>query len=277
MGIFGDWLGLAGGMMANRQNAKAARQNKKDQIGLIDKLDWDPMYASDTTPMYKPTQSPVARAYLESMLTGSNPDTTYSTRPNAAATKATQQASQNAMYGTPEERVAQQRALQSQPLYTVPTPTRSVTGGTTNAPSASQANAQRLLDRLAGRAPTSTPQTSATTGKNQPGETGWQALNPRYAEMGIDQGEADQLVAHGLASKGSDFSARVAGDNQKSGYFTADNGLLDKMVQAQDWDGIRAIQNYEQMMRSPNASTTDPLVLSRQAAAAQAARKKYGG
>jgi hypothetical protein len=126
--IVGDVFGAWGEGERTKKNIKATERQRKANLALFDSLDYEPMYASQLVPPMQRTQSPVARSYLESMLMGSNPDSTMSTRPNAAATKALQQRQQNAMFGTPEARVAQQRALEQRPMYEVATPTRKVGG-----------------------------------------------------------------------------------------------------------------------------------------------------
>ena len=124
----GNLMRAGSGMRETKKNAQAVERQRKANLALFNSLDYEPMYASETTPMMQRTQSPVARSYLESMLMGNNPSSISSTRPNAGVQKAQAQRSQNAMFGTPEARVAQQRALEQQPMYQVQTPTRKVAG-----------------------------------------------------------------------------------------------------------------------------------------------------
>ena len=127
-GFLEQFGGLIGSAVTNKQNQKAAARARQQQYDTIEKLDWEPMYASQNTPQYQKTQSPVARAYLESMLLGANPDAVASTRPNAAVQKGIRQTQQNALYGTPAQRVAEQSRIASTNPYTVRTPTREVMG-----------------------------------------------------------------------------------------------------------------------------------------------------
>lgn len=114
--------------LQNKRDKKAVEQERKRNLSLIKELDYEPMYASETVPTYQKTKSPVARSYLESMLMGNNPSSTFSGAPNAKLTKQRQQTSQNAMFGTPEQRIAQQRAIDLEQPYKVKTPTRKVVG-----------------------------------------------------------------------------------------------------------------------------------------------------
>lgn len=112
----------------NKRDKKAVEQERKRNLAMIKELDYEPMYASQTVPTFQKAKSPIARSYLESMLMGNNPDATFSGAPNAALTKQRQQASQNAMFGTPEQRMAQQRAANAATPWAVKTPTRKVVG-----------------------------------------------------------------------------------------------------------------------------------------------------
>lgn len=126
--ILSGFGGMVGTAVMNKKNAKAAEKNRKQGIDMIKSMDWEPMYASETVPTYQRTQSPVARSYLESFLMGNNPNATFSGAPNAKLTKARQQEAQNQMFGTPEQRVAQQRAMEAQTPWKVQTPSRPVIG-----------------------------------------------------------------------------------------------------------------------------------------------------
>lgn len=126
MGLVKDVYTLGGSFKQAKENRKAARDERTRNMALLNGLDFEPMYASETVPTYQKTQSPVARSYLESFLSGNNPNMTFSGAPNAAVTKAAQQRAQNAMFGTPEQRVAQQRQIDTQTPWQVKTPTRKV-------------------------------------------------------------------------------------------------------------------------------------------------------
>ena len=111
---------------AAAKNKKSAEHDRAERMALINQMDFEPMYASAQVPTYQKTQSPVARSYLESFLMGNNPNATFSGAPNAGATQKAQQSQQNAMFGTPEARVARQREIDAATPWKVTPPTRTV-------------------------------------------------------------------------------------------------------------------------------------------------------
>jgi hypothetical protein len=126
--LVGGAFNLGTNFLRAKRDKAAADRERKANMKLIEGLDWEPMYASETVPTYQRTQSPVARSYLESFLMGNNPDATFSGSPNAKVVKAQQQQAQNQMFGTPEQRIAQQRAYEATTPWKVQTPTRPVVG-----------------------------------------------------------------------------------------------------------------------------------------------------
>lgn len=178
--ILSGFGGMVGTAVMNKKNAKAAEKNRKQGIDMIKSMDWEPMYASETVPTYQRTQSPVARSYLESFLMGNNPNATFSGAPNAKLTKERQQAAQNQMFGTPEQRVAQQRAYEATTPWKVQTPTRPVIG-------------QQGQDAL------------------------HKAGNPTAAmDLGVDRHTYDKLVREGFIPEGTDLT-QLKGFNQTYG------------------------------------------------------------
>lgn len=105
-----------------KNDREAAEKDRKERFKLIESMDFQPTYASQTTPTFRRTESPVARAYLESMLLGNNPDSTFSGAPNAAAQKNVQQRAQNSMFGTPEQRAARQAEILGETPWAVQAP-----------------------------------------------------------------------------------------------------------------------------------------------------------
>jgi hypothetical protein len=87
MGIFGDIYGGIAKMIGSQERKRNAEtedwrteQNTKNYYGdknnylhALKGLDFQPAYAGDAIGPYKRSESPVARAYLESLLTGDNP------------------------------------------------------------------------------------------------------------------------------------------------------------------------------------------------------------
>lgn len=111
---------------AAEKAAKLAKEQQTAGMQLVNELDYQPMYASENVPTFQRSQSPIARSYLESVLAGNNPSSTFSGAPNAKLTKQRQQADQNRMFGTMEERVAAQRAMEQATPWKVTPPTRRV-------------------------------------------------------------------------------------------------------------------------------------------------------
>lgn len=144
-----------GDRTAANKNRKSAENDRKARLAMINSMDFEPMYASQTTPTFKRTESPVARAYLESFLMGNNGDATFSGAPNSAAMKDAQQRAQNQTFGTPQERAARQQQILQETPWAVQAPTRQVTAGSQ--------------------------------------EAQWAAGNPKLAGKGYSQGEADAL------------------------------------------------------------------------------------
>jgi hypothetical protein len=109
-----------------KDQQKAAEAAAAKRMNLIKSLDFTPTYTSDLAPTYQRTQAPVARSWIESFLSGNNPDAISPVSPNAAIRKQQAQAQQNAMFGTPQQRVAQQRTIEQQTPWAVTTPTRTI-------------------------------------------------------------------------------------------------------------------------------------------------------
>ncbi len=111
---------------AAKEAAKLAAKQQKAGIQLINEMDFEPMYASSRVPTFQRSQSPVARSYIDSFLMGNNPDSVRSTAPNAALQKGLLQKKQNAMFGTPEARLAEQRQIQAATPWAVRPPERTI-------------------------------------------------------------------------------------------------------------------------------------------------------
>ncbi len=180
---------IAGNAVMNKKNRQAAEGARRQSFDTINSLDWEPMYASDTTPQYQKTQSPVARSYLESFLAGNNPSMTFSGSPNAGFVKARQQAAQDSMFGTMDQRLAQSRALQATNPYQVTSPTRKVMG----------------------------EQAQAAT---------WRGANPRAGNVGLTAEDQAKLVELGVLEKGQDVPSGGLAVAPKEQYFSAIRGAL---------------------------------------------------
>jgi hypothetical protein len=126
MGVISDLIGAGSSLIAGKAKQKAAHQYQKDQMARIDGLDWEPEYASDHAPTYQRSQSPVARAFLESMLTDANPATTFSGRHGAQQIQQGQQRRFGQQYGDWNTLQQQQRALDADTPWAVKPMTRQV-------------------------------------------------------------------------------------------------------------------------------------------------------
>lgn len=91
----------------NRADAERFRQESMD---LAKQLNWEPDYVSDLVGPYQRTQSPLARGFLESLLTGANPSMVSSTRQGADRLRAGAQAQFNDQFGGWDQLLERQRA-----------------------------------------------------------------------------------------------------------------------------------------------------------------------
>lgn len=111
---------------AAKRAGELAEKQQKAGMQLVNELDYEPMYASERVPTFQRSQSPVARSYLESFLAGNNPSATFSGAPNAKVTKMRQQGAQDQMFGTMQQRIAAQRAMEAETPWKVTPPERKI-------------------------------------------------------------------------------------------------------------------------------------------------------
>lgn len=105
-----------GKFLQNKADQKEAERNRADAerfrqegVDLVNQLNWEPDYVSDIMPAYQRAQSPVARAFLESMLTGTNPSSISPTRHGANRLRAGAQAGFDRQFGGWDDLLRQQR------------------------------------------------------------------------------------------------------------------------------------------------------------------------
>lgn len=115
--------GLLGTALKTKEDSKDANQAVYDAGDRLESLDWKPTYASDQAPDFQKAQSPAARAYLESFLSGSNPNAVQGTRLGATQDKAAAQERFDSTYGG-WDKIAeqQQRANADNARYKVEAP-----------------------------------------------------------------------------------------------------------------------------------------------------------
>ncbi len=126
MNGFGKLFGGMGDAMTGLMRGSDVKRNEKKRLRAINSLDWEPAYASEYAPTFQKAESPVARSFLESFLSGANPAAIRPGAPGANVAKVQAQAQQNEMYGTPAARAARQRQIEQETPWAVKAPERAV-------------------------------------------------------------------------------------------------------------------------------------------------------
>jgi hypothetical protein len=104
---------------ADKQLRNANRM-RQESIDLAGQLNWEPDYVSDLVKPYQPAESPLARSFLESLLTGANPSMVQSTRLGANRLKAGAQAGFDDQFGGFDKLLERQRAIESRTPWEQP-------------------------------------------------------------------------------------------------------------------------------------------------------------
>lgn len=215
MGLFESGLGAFGTWLGNKKNVQAAKDNRQQQLDFVGGLNWQPQYSQELMgSQYQKSKSPLARSYLESILTGNNPATTFSGSPNAAAVKQGQQQSKDAMYGSDAVLQRQSDSNATYNPYTTKTPDQisSTAGGVGGVGSTADAGGKRIGSQ----------------------DDLYESRYPLLAKAGITSTLHDQMVADGTIGKtqfqdgvddgkngGSQFGQEIAkayqsGDKQRA-------------------------------------------------------------
>lgn len=97
--MFEAFAKIAGNVMEAEEKRKLARDIERDRKGAIDNYIDRPYYVAESAPQYQQTKSPVARAYLESFLTGANPNMVRSTGADSGYEKQVAQSQFDQRYG----------------------------------------------------------------------------------------------------------------------------------------------------------------------------------
>jgi len=217
-----------GNIIAARNQEKATRRAAKDQQNLIKSLDWTPTTTAELAPAYQRSQSPVARSYLESFLMGNNPDAVMPGEVNAAYKRQQAQASQNAMFGTPEQRLAQQNAYRQTTPWAL-----------SGQPGA------------AGTKSTSNPLKRAQLRQEESQKQGMHALErPRAVEAGLDADLYAKLEKEGV----------VKGKYDKGNYnwLARENPeVIRSLAETGNYDALRTILGFTDVDRERGPSSND--------------------
>lgn len=118
--------GLVGGWIGDKKREREEKRAREERMKLVERMDWEPEFASTNTQAYQKTDSPVARAYIESLVLGQNPDLTYSGETNAEFKKAAQQRTQANLYGTTAQLAKKGAEALAKDPYKLTQPSRSV-------------------------------------------------------------------------------------------------------------------------------------------------------
>lgn len=112
MGLFESIFNAASSWKREEQARKAAQAAQQSADNRMQNADWNPEYEANIGPQFQREKSPVARAFLESFLTGENPAAVQSTRLGAARAQSSKQGQFNRDYGGWDALRAQQRAIE---------------------------------------------------------------------------------------------------------------------------------------------------------------------
>lgn len=96
-----------------QQTLRDARENRDQGLAYAAGLDWEPELISDHVPTYQRSTSPIADAFLQSLLTGSNPGLVQGTRNGAPQLKAAAQRNFDQETGGFDQLRARQREMEA--------------------------------------------------------------------------------------------------------------------------------------------------------------------
>lgn len=104
---------------ADEQAANAERM-REESFDIANRLHWEPDYVSDLVKPYQKAESPLARSFLESLLTGANPSMVQSTRLGAPRLQAGAQHRFDGQFGGFDKLLERQRAIESRSPWEQP-------------------------------------------------------------------------------------------------------------------------------------------------------------
>lgn len=201
MGLFETIGTSVGGIVSAKKNREEAARNKRRNTQMVEGMDWTPTYANNLMSgggQYKKTESPLAESYLQSILTGSNPDMVFSGSPNAGAVKQEKIAARADQFGSPDELLARQRKVQSANPYQTWTPDDPRYAESVAASKAGPAGT--MPTAVAGAAP-GVNDLGAVAGARTPGggtAQDYQTHYPLLVKMGISEQQHKEMVDAGV-------------------------------------------------------------------------------
>jgi hypothetical protein len=98
---------------AEQVKTKNAKRQRQEAMAMLRNQQRDPYLASKSIPTYQRSESPIADAFLESLLTGSNPQAVQGTRAGSATARAGAQRTFDANTGGMDALRARQEAMQT--------------------------------------------------------------------------------------------------------------------------------------------------------------------
>lgn len=110
----GKYMQAQADQKAADQQVRNAERLRQEGMDLAQRLNWEPDYVSDLVKPYQKAQSPLARSFLESLLTGANPSMVQGTRLGANRLRAGDQAGFDDQFGGMDQLLARQRELETQ-------------------------------------------------------------------------------------------------------------------------------------------------------------------
>jgi hypothetical protein len=205
--MIGDSIGAAVGAEKRRKESQRERERAQDDreraVEMAADATYDPFQVRDMIDPYQRSQSPVARGYLESFLTGSNPQAVQSIRATAPQQRAQLQGNFDQAYGGWDQLRAKQREMETSTPWATKALNREPVSQEMRQKAKYGMGAQRVLDRLGiGAEDIATlermgisidPRSGVLDGTSNAGDEEAKAIN-KMVEAG-DRGMIERLMA----------------------------------------------------------------------------------
>lgn len=126
----GESIGKAVGAKKQLDEAKKEatrmRSDRERALGMSANQDWEPNYVNEAIAPFQRSQSPVADAFMSSLITGRNPAAVQGVRNGAPQARAAAQQSFDKSYGPVDALLSKQSAMQTATPWGVRTPQKPV-------------------------------------------------------------------------------------------------------------------------------------------------------